>query len=190
MPIADPYAAAKPKPKKAPAPAAPTGPSYPMADQLTPDKLQGLLDQGYVDYGDGELIPPMGGNTSSAPGANAAGGPAGPQADIRSDIFKDLYRSGRQSGNPSLMTMARPPMPLDDPMAFLQAPPPDLPGFPQTDQNLRQMPQLPPSPQAPDYTQASTQQKPGMQAMQRRFPRATSLLSGANGAPPLRRRGR
>lgn len=204
------------KAKTPPVPPAPPEPSYPMADDLSPEEYQMLLDAGYFDAGDGEMIPPMEDNPFSDPkpgmraqpgmqqgtykvpgwgaanpqyGANAAGGPGGgSQNGIRSDIFKQIYRLGKRSGNEALMNIGRPPM---EPRPPLEMPVP--PWEEETEEPfVLQAPQgatPPPREQWPAHLQNPTYQpKQGTQIMQGRFPRATSLMGG-NRMPP-RQRGR
>lgn len=174
---------------------------YPLASKLSPDELQALLDQGYTDYGDGELIPPMGGGGKGAmtpgmvpgeysnpglktanPGANATGGPS-LQSDIRSDIFKTLYRQGKRSGNDALMNMGQPPM-QPRPMPEMPVPP-----WEQPMQTGPTLPPLPPSPGAPTPEQYPLHLRVGNPAMQQqggnpmasRFPRAARLMGRMGG---------
>lgn len=158
-----------------------------------------------VDYGDGELIPPMPpyeggpaptpgmvpgeyevpGWATANPGANQGGGPGGMQSDIRSGIFEDLYRRGKRSGNDMLMNIGMPPM-QPRPAREATAPPweqgqedPFYLAGPQSAQP-------PPMEQWPIHLQAAhpamQQQNPG-----RRFPKATSLIPSAS--QPMRRGG-
>lgn len=175
-----------------------------------------MLDEGYFDAGDGELIPPMEGNPFSRPkpgmqaqpgmqrgtydvpgmatanprfGANAAGGPGGGSQDgIRSDIFKQIYRSGKQSGNEALMNIGKPPM---EPRSPLEMPVPPW-EQPVEEPFLLSAPQSaapPPRDEWPMHLQNPSYQPPqGGAGMMDRFPRASSLMSG-NRMPP-RQRGR
>lgn len=185
-------------------PKEPPQPSYPMASDLSEEELAALQAQGYVDYGDGELIPPMDDNPYTAaddlgmepgaydvpglatanPGANAAGGPTGMAGGIRSNIFQSLYERGQQSGNDALMNMGRPPM---VPRGL-----PELPGIDEAADMPDEPFQLAPPPGATppprDQWPAHLQGPPQPSGMARNpgarlFPRATSLLGGARTLP-------
>jgi hypothetical protein len=161
-----PYTPKQPKTPPA-APAMPTPPAgKPMAG-MSPEEIAALEAQGYASFEDGLMIPPMRGE--KPPLADQTGG-AGMQGDVRSDIFRNLYRQGRQSGNQTLMDMARPPM--QEPGLEMPVPPwmqPQEPPF---------LLSASPTP-SPQYQQADQPRSPGpgMQQMQQRFPRATSLLN-------------
>lgn len=200
------------KMKSAPTPPAPPEPSYPQSSDLSPEEYQAMLDSGYFDAGDGELIPPMENNpfsqkppgmqpgmqrgTYDVPGwgaanpkfgANAAGGPGGGSQDaIRSDIFKQIYKSGKQSGNEALMNIGKPPMEPRPPMEM-----PPLPGQePEEEPFFLSAPPSaapPPRDQWPTWLQGAPQPS-GASQMADRFPRATSLMSGNR--MPARQRGR
>jgi hypothetical protein len=128
-----------------------------------------------VDYGDGELIPPMPNNpyaeqapTPPVPGANAGGGPGAPLPETGPGIFGGMFNAGMQVGRPVLNDTSSPmppmPPPLNLPMEsprYVQSQPSPLPG---------PMPQQGPGPMAPG----------------RRFPRATSLIPSG---PPAMRQG-
>lgn len=202
--------------KTPPTPPAAPEPAYPMAGELSDEEYQALIDQGYFDAGDGELIPPMENNPFSRQrpgvqaqpgmqrgaydvpgwgaanpkfGANSAGGPGGGSQDgIRSDIFKQFYRSGKRSGNEALMNIGKPPMEPRPPLE-LPVPPWEQPVEEPFYLEAPQSATPPPRDQWPAHLQQPMgQQKPGVQAMQGRFPRATSLMGG-NRMPP-RQRGR
>lgn len=205
------------KMKTAPAPPAPPEPSYPQSSDLSPEEYQAMLDAGYFDAGDGELIPPMEDNPYSTPkpgkqaqpgmqrgtydvpgwatanpkfGANAAGGPGGGSQDaIRSDIFKQLYKSGKQSGNEALMNIGKPPMEPRPPLE-MPVPPWEQPAEEPFYLEAPKSAAPPPRDQWPVHLQNPGYQSPqqGGTAMLDRFPRAASLMSG-NRMPP-RQRGR
>lgn len=138
-----------------------------------------------VDYGDGVPIPPMG----PPPGANQGGGPGIPQSDMRSGIFQSLYEQGRQGGNMQMMDMMAPPLdetgmpPLPDTAG--------MPGFPPAPDQFAGL-SLPPT-QPPPRAEWPIHLGYGPSGMQpqrpiSRFPRAQSLMSGANRAVPQRPR--
>jgi hypothetical protein len=128
-----------------------------------------------VDYGDGELIPPLPNNPYAEqapappiPGANAGGGPGAPLPESGPGIFGGMFNAGMQVGRPVLNDTSSPmplmPPPLNapqEPPRYLQAQPNQMPG---------PMPQQGPGPMAPG----------------RRFPRATSLIPSG---PPAMGRG-
>ena len=150
------------------------------------------------DAGDGVVIPPLPNNPYAVPkengdflqspsaiasgpanlpppppGANAGGGPTTAHADIQSDIFRGLYRAGKRADVQPLMDMARPPVEEADPFAGLLPPPLNVPQ------------------DAPRYVQAQPMDMPGpmrngegLKVLQRRFPKATSLIPRS--APPVR----
>jgi hypothetical protein len=117
-----------------------------------------------VDYGDGQLIPPLPDNPYAAPpvpGANAGGGPGQPMPEGPSGLLAGLFGASQQPAMPAMPPGMMPP-PLNapvEPPRYLQAQPNPMPG---------------PMPQGP-----------GPHAPIRRFPRATSLIPSA--APPMNR---
>lgn len=188
----------------------PVAPSYPSAGDLTPEELDALLSEGYVDYGDGTLIPPMDDNPYTArqkdpqlgmqpgeygtpgwatanPGANSTGGPTAGQ-DIRSDIFRTLYRQGKRSGNSTLMDIGRPPMAKRGLPVLPGMEPEEVPEEP----FLLELPPSatpPPREQWPVHLQGPPELPGAMKGPGgSRFPRATSLLGGAR--QMTRKRGR
>jgi hypothetical protein len=127
-----------------------------------------------VDYGDGELIPPLPNNPYAGqapappvPGANAGGGPGAPLPEAGPGVFGGMFNAGMQVGRPVLNDTSSPMPPMPPPLNAPQEPP----------RYLQAQPNPMPGPDA-QYGQG-----PGPMAPGRRFPRATSLIPSG---PPMR----
>jgi hypothetical protein len=146
-----------------------------------------------VDYGDGELIPPLPNNPYAGqapaplvPGANAGGGPGAPLPESGPGVFGSMFSAGRPMSMPGI-EMGRPL--LNNTIG--NGPPTPLlnnsigPGGPRPIGNNVV------DAQPPRYLQAQPnpmpgpipQQGPRPMAPNRRFPRATSLIPSG---PPMR----